>query len=151
MLQAKNFSDVHLMLLLVRSQQRFENIAINKRKKKKKKKVFPTLRYLSLFPFCFSRPLWLSGFILSHLSMYDGLTCLHLHLYPRKTDPTDRCSIPYLANFMPVRCGADACEPSCLSFRYIHLALKTSVIYNSTAGSSYTLTSFKVSVVDLHP
>jgi hypothetical protein len=50
--------------------------------------------------FSSSRSLSLSGYILTALSMVSGsrvggLTCLHLHLYPRTTDPTDRCSFPY--------------------------------------------------------
>jgi len=57
------------------------------------------------FPFSSSRVLSLSGYILSLLSMIAGsnvvwLAYLYLHLYPRMTNPTDRCFFPYLANFM---------------------------------------------------
>jgi hypothetical protein len=65
---------------------------------------------LALFPFSSSHVLSLSGYILSRLSMIagssiGGLTYLHLHLYPHMTNPTDRCSFPYLANFMAAVVG----------------------------------------------
>jgi hypothetical protein len=34
-----------------------------------------------------------------------GLTYLHLHLYLHMTNPTDRCSFPYLVNFMSAVAG----------------------------------------------
>jgi hypothetical protein len=215
--QPKNFCDLNFMLLLVRTQQGFENIGINKRKN-----GFSSIRYLSLFPFSSSHPLSLPSYILSHLFMIagcrvGGLTYLHLHLYPHMMNPTDRCSFPYLVNFMVAvvevgayeltfsssrplslsgyilshlsmisgsrvggmtssspsisshdesdrplflsilsqfygrSCRVSAYELGCLLFCDIHIALKTSMIYNSTAGSSYTLTSFNVSFVAFHP
>jgi hypothetical protein len=88
------------------------------------------VRYLALFPFSSSRPLSLSGYILSRLSMIagsrvGGLTYLHLHLYPHMTNPTDRCSFPYLANFMAAVVGLALSNSACFLFRDIHLALKT--------------------------
>jgi len=119
-LQPKNFSDLHFILLPVRTQQGFENIVINKWKKK----VFSTVRYLSLFPFLFSHPLWLSGFILSRPSMMGGcrvcrLTYLHLHLYLHMTNPTNRYTFPYLGNFMAAFTGSTHTnQPFVLPARY---------------------------------
>jgi hypothetical protein len=67
--------------------------------------------------FSSSRSLSLSGYILSRLSMVSGsrvgrLTCLHLHLYPHTTDRVDRCSFPYLANFMAVVAGSTLTNPT---------------------------------------
>jgi hypothetical protein len=64
-----------------------------------------TTESLVLFPFSSSHVLSFCGYILSRLSMIvgsnvGGLTYLHLHLYPQMTNPIDRCSFPYLANFM---------------------------------------------------
>jgi hypothetical protein len=58
-----------------------------------------------LFPLSSSHVLSLSSYILSHLSIIvgssiDGMTYIHLHLYPHMTNPTDHFSFPYLANFM---------------------------------------------------
>jgi hypothetical protein len=38
-------------------------------------------------------------------SRVGGLTYFHLHLYPHMTNPTNRCSFPYLANFMAAVVG----------------------------------------------
>jgi hypothetical protein len=67
-------------------------------------------RYLALFPLSSSHVLSLSRYILSRLSIIvgsnvGGLTYLHLHLYPHMMNPIDRCSFPYLANFMPAVVG----------------------------------------------
>jgi hypothetical protein len=96
---------------------------------------------LTIFPFSSSPLLSLSGSILSRISMIvgsqvGGLTDPHLHLYPHITSPTDRRSFPYLANFMAAGSRVGAIELSCPVFCDIHLAPKTSVIYNSTPDSS---------------
>ena len=69
-----------------------------------------SVRYLSLFPLSSARVLSVSSYILSRISMIAGsrigrITYLHLHLYHHMTNPTDRCSFPYLANFMAAVVG----------------------------------------------
>jgi hypothetical protein len=98
------------------------------------------VRYLALFPFSSSRVLSLSSYILSRLSMIvgssvGGLTYLHLHLYPHMTNPTDRLFLSILSQFYGRGCRVGAFELCCFLFHDIHLALKTSVIYNSTTDS----------------
>ena len=101
--------------------------------------LFPLL-YLLIFPFSSSPLLSLSCSILSHISMIagsqgDGLIDPHLHLYPHITILIDHCSFPYLANFMFAVVGAGAFKLCCCLFRDIHIALKISMIYNSTVES----------------
>jgi hypothetical protein len=87
------------------------------------------MRYLALFPFSSSRPLLLSGYILSYLSMIagsrvGGLTYLHLHLYPHMTNPTDHCYFPYLTNFMTAVAGlAHTNSPFLLPIHYRFLVI----------------------------
>jgi hypothetical protein len=97
--------------------------------------------YLLLFPFSCSTLLSLSGSILGRISMIagsrvGGLTDPHLHLYPHITSPTNPHSFPYLANFMVAISGVGVIKLSCPMFCDIHLAPKTSIIYNSTPHSS---------------
>ena len=68
------------------------------------------MRYLALFPFSSSHPLFLYGYILSLLFMIvvctvDGLTYLHLHIYPHMINLTNHCFFPYLVNFMAAVAG----------------------------------------------
>jgi hypothetical protein len=91
-------------------------------------------------------------------SRVGGLTYLHLHLYPHMTNPTDRCSFPYLANFMAAVVGL-ALSNSVASCSVIYiLHSKLSVIYNSTADSSNSQASlyqgsqmFQSIVAAFHP
>jgi hypothetical protein len=69
-----------------------------------------TVDSLVLFPFSSSHVLSVSIYLLSGISMITasnigGLTYLHLHLYPHMTNLTNRCSFPYLDNFMVVVVG----------------------------------------------
>jgi hypothetical protein len=103
--------------------------------------IYNSTMHSSLFPFSSSRVLSPSGYVLSRLSMIvgssvGGLTYLHFHLYPHMMNPTDHCSFPYLANFMVALVWVGTFELCCFLFRDIHLALKTFMIYNSTADSS---------------
>ena len=97
--------------------------------------------YLPIFPFSSSHLLSLSGSILSRISMIagsrvGGLTDPHLHLYPHMMSLTNRRSFPYLANFMAMVSQVGIIELSFLVFHDIHIAPKTSMIYNSTPHSS---------------
>jgi hypothetical protein len=68
-------------------------------------------------------------------SSVGGMTYLHLHLYSHMTNPIDHCSFPYLANFMATLAEVGTFKLCFFLFRDIHIALKISMIYNSTADS----------------
>jgi hypothetical protein len=102
--------------------------------------LFPPL-YLPIFPLSSSPLLSLSGSILSHIFMITGsrvggLADAHLHLYRHIMSPTDHRPFQYLANYLTVGSRVSAIELLCPVFRHIHLAPKTSVIYNSAPDSS---------------
>jgi len=79
------------------------------------------VRYLAIFPLSSSRVLSLSRYILSRLSLImgssvGGLTYLHIHLYLHMTNPTNRCSFPYLGQFYGHSCPVHAFELCCFLF-----------------------------------
>jgi hypothetical protein len=118
---------------------------------------------LILFPFSSFRVLWLSGYILSHLSMVvgssiDRLTYIYLHLYNHTTNPTDCCCFPYLANFMAAVSGLaiSNSSSSCFVMYILHSKLPRSTIPPRTPRThklhSTTIHKcFKVFVVVFHP
>jgi hypothetical protein len=125
--------------------------------------LYNSTAHSALFPFSSSRVLSPSGYILSRLSMIagssvGGLTYLHFHLYPRMTNPTDRCSFPYLANFMAALAGLALSNSvaSCSMIYMLNSKLPSSTIppqtprtrkLHSTTVHKY----FKVSVAAFHP
>jgi hypothetical protein len=72
--------------------------------------LYNSTAHSTFFPFSSSHVLSPSSYILSRFSMIVGssvgeITYLHFHLYPHMTNLTDRCSFPYLANFMSALAG----------------------------------------------
>jgi len=94
---------------------------------------------LVLFTFSYSCVLWLSGYILSRLSMLTGsnvggLTYLYLHLYNQMMNLADHCFFPYLANFMVAvaRLAVTNSTSSCSLMYILHLKLPWSTILPQT-------------------
>jgi hypothetical protein len=125
--------------------------------------IYNSTAYSALFPFSSSHVLSLSGYIPSLLSMIMGcsvgeLTYLHLHLYPHMTNLTDRCSFPYLANFMDTVSGLALSNSvaSCSVIYIFHLKLFSSTIPPQTPRthklhSTKVQKCFKLYVVAFHP
>jgi hypothetical protein len=119
--------------------------------------------YSTLFPFSSSLVLSPSSYILSHLSMIvgsiiGGLTYIHFHLYPHTTNPTNRCSFPYLANFMVTLAGLALSNfaTSCSVIYILNSKLPSSTIPLRTPRtcnlhSTMVPKCFKVSVATFHP
>jgi hypothetical protein len=125
--------------------------------------LYNSTAHSALFPFSSSRVLSPSGYILSHLSMIAGtsivgLTYLHFHLYPHMTNPIDRCSFLYLANFMVALVGLALSNSvaSCSVIYILNSKLSSSTIppripRTRKLHSTTVQKCFKVSVVAFHP
>jgi hypothetical protein len=125
--------------------------------------IYNSTVHSTLFPFSSSRVLSPSGYVLSRLSMIagssvGGLTYLHFHLYPHMTNPTDRCSFPYLANFMAALVGLALSNSaaSCSVIYILHSKLLSSTIPPQTPRtrklhSTMVHKCFEVSVAAFYP